>query len=89
MLSFGSCRVVLPSNRALYITFIGCVVSLNLGVVLITLSLSSHTGYASSPHGASVDAFYVTEISQFAYRVYDSYLQSPFTLCSCLKEFEA
>ena len=35
---FGSCRVVSPSSRALYITSIGWVVSMNLGVVVITLS---------------------------------------------------
>ena len=60
---FGSCRVVLPSNRALYITSIAWVVSLNLGVVLITLSLSPLASYASSPHGASVDSSYVIEMS--------------------------
>ena len=60
---FGSCRVVSPSNRALYIASIGWVVSLTLGAVLVTLSLSSLIGYASSPDGASVDASYVTEMS--------------------------
>ena len=68
----GIYRVVLPSNRALYITFIGWVVSLTLGAVLVTLILSPPTSYASSPHAASVDASYVTEMSQFACRVYDS-----------------
>ena len=44
MLSFGSCRVVSPSNRALYITSIGWVYSLNLGAILVYLSLSPPTG---------------------------------------------
>ena len=44
MLSFGSCRVVSPSNRALYITSIGWVNSLNLGAVLFYMSLSPPTG---------------------------------------------
>ena len=35
---FGSIQVVFPSNRALYITSIGWVVSMTLGVVLVTLS---------------------------------------------------
>ena len=35
MLSFGNCRVVSPSNRALYITSIGWVYSLTLGAVLV------------------------------------------------------
>ena len=34
---FGSYRVESPSNRALYITSIGWVVSMTLGAVLITL----------------------------------------------------
>ena len=76
---FGSYRVVSPSNRALYITFIGWVISLNLGVVLITLSLSPLAGYTSNPHGASLDASCVTEMSHFAYQVHVSYLQPPFT----------
>ena len=70
MLSFGSCRIVSPSNRALYITSIGWIISLTLGVVLVTLSLSPLTGYASSPHGASVDVSCVTKMSQFVYRVH-------------------
>ena len=78
-----------PSNRALYITSVGWVISLNLGVVLVTLSLSPSTSYASSPHGASVDESYVKEMSQFAYRVHASYPQSPVSLCSCSKEDEA
>ena len=41
---FGNSQVVPPSNRALYITSIGWVNSLNLGVVLISLSLSPLTG---------------------------------------------
>ena len=60
---FGSCQVMSPLNRALYITSIGWVVSLNLGVVLVTLSFSPLTGYASSPYGASLDASYVIEMS--------------------------
>ena len=52
-------------NRALYITSVGWVNSLNLGVVLVNLSLSPPIGYASSHHGASVDAYCVTEMSQF------------------------
>ena len=66
------------SNIALYITSVGWVISLNLGAVLITLSLSPPTGYASSPQGAFVDSSSITEMSQFAYRVHVSYLQSPF-----------
>ena len=86
---FGSSWVVSPSNRALYITSIGWVISLILGVVLITLSLFPPTGYPYSPHGASVDASYVTEMSQFAYWVHATYLHSPLSLCSCSKEVEA
>ena len=78
-----------PLNRALQITSIGWVVSMTLGVVLVTLSLSLPISYASSHHGASVDASYVTEMSQFSYQVHVSYLQSPFALCSCSKEVEA
>ena len=78
-----------PSNRALYITSVGWVISLTLGVVLVTLSLSPPTGYAFGPHGAYVDASCVTYMSQFAYRVHVSYLQSPLALFSCSKEFEA
>ena len=78
-----------PSNKALYITFVGWIVSLTLGAVLVTLSLSPLTGYAPSPHGASVDSSYVTNISQFAYQVHASYLQSPFSLFSCSKEVES
>ena len=75
---FGISRVLSPSNRALYITSIGWVISLTLGVVLITLSLSPLTGYASSPHGAFVDSSCVKEMSPFAYPVHAAYLQSPF-----------
>ena len=64
---FCSNRVMSPSNIALYITSIGWVISLTLGVVLVTMILSPPNGYASSPHGASVDSSYVMEISQFAY----------------------
>ena len=56
-----------PSNRALYITSIGWVISFTLGFVLVTLSLSPLTGYASSLYGASIDVSYVTEMYQFAY----------------------
>ena len=77
---FGSCRVMSPSNRALYITSIGWVVSLTLGAVLITLSLSPSNGCASSSYGASVDASCVAEISQFVYRVYASFIQSPYAV---------
>ena len=86
---FGSSRVMSPSNRALYITSIGLVIILNLGAILITLSLSRLTGYASSPHGPSVDDSCFTEMSHFAYPVHDTYLQSPISLCSCSKELEA
>ena len=84
---FGSCRVMSPSNKSLYITSIGWVVSVTLGAILITLSFSPPTSYASSPYGASVNASHVAEMSPFAYQVYVSYLQSPFSLCSCSKEF--
>ena len=57
---FVSSGVVSPSNITLYITSLVWVVSLTLGVVLITLILSPSTGYASSPHGASIDASCVT-----------------------------
>ena len=69
----GSSRVLSPSNRALHITSIGWDFSLTLGSILVNLSLSPLTGYASSPHGASVDASYVTEMCQFSYRVHVSY----------------
>ena len=78
-----------PSNRALYITSVGWVIIMTLGVVLVTLILSPLTGYASSPYGASIDDSCVTKMSQFSYRVHATYLQSPFTLCSYLKEVEA
>ena len=55
-------------------TSIGWVIRLTLGAILITLSLSPPTGYVFGPHGASVDASYVTEMSQFAYRVHVAYL---------------
>ena len=71
---FGGSRVMSPLYRAMYITSIGWVISFNLGVVLITLSLCPLIGYTSSPHGASVDASYVTKISQFTYRVHASSL---------------
>ena len=38
---FGSRRVMLPSNRALYITSVGWVYSLTLGVVLVLSDFSS------------------------------------------------
>ena len=41
---FVSSRVVSPSNKALYITFVGWVNTLTLGAVLISLSLSPPTG---------------------------------------------
>ena len=37
MLSFGIYRVVSPSNKALYIPSIGWVISMTLGVILVTL----------------------------------------------------
>ena len=40
---FGSSRFMSPSNRALYITSVGWVISLTLGVVLITPILSPPT----------------------------------------------
>ena len=77
---FGSSWVVFPSNRALYITFIGWVNSLTLGVVLIFLSLSPPTCWASKPYRAFVDASYVAEMSQFVYRVYAAFIQSPYAV---------
>ena len=59
---FSSIRVMAASNGALYITSIGWVVSMTLGVVLITLSFSPPTGYASSPYGACVNALCVAEM---------------------------
>ena len=44
MLSFGSCQVMSPLNRAMYITSIGWVYSLTLGAILVYLSLSPPTG---------------------------------------------
>ena len=41
-ITFASCRVVSPSNRTLYITSIGWVVSMNLGVVIVPLSFIYH-----------------------------------------------
>ena len=41
MLSSGSFRVVFPSNKALYITSVGWVCSLNLGAVLILFEFIS------------------------------------------------
>ena len=49
--------------EALYIISVGWVIILTLGVVLVTLILSPPTGYASNPHGASVDASCVTKMS--------------------------
>ena len=37
-ITFGSCRVVFPSNKAAYITSIGWFISMTLGLVIITLS---------------------------------------------------
>ena len=63
-----------PLNRALYITSVGWVYSLTLGAVLIYLSLSPLTGYASNPYGAYIDASYVIEMSQFVYQVYATFI---------------
>ena len=41
---FGSIRVVSPSNKVLYITSVGWVCCLTLGVVLVSLSLPPSTG---------------------------------------------
>ena len=41
---FGRIRVMSPSNIALYITSIGWVNSLNLGAILVSLSLPPPTG---------------------------------------------
>ena len=86
---FRSSRVMSASNGALHITSVGWVVSLTLGAVLVTLCLTPPTGYASSPHGVSIDASCVMERSQFAYQVHVSYLQSPLALCSCSNEVES
>ena len=86
---FGSSWVVSPSNRELYITSIVWVVSMALGVVLVTLHFSPPSGYASSPYGTSVDASCVIDFSHFSYQVYATYLQSPFSLFSCSKEVES
>ena len=48
MLSFGSCRVVSPLNKALYITSIGWVYSLTLGSVLVLYEFIS-TNWLSFP----------------------------------------
>ena len=69
-----------PSNRAQYIKSIGWVVSMTSGVVLITLSFSPPSDYASSPYGAYVDASCVTEMSQCVYRVYATLIQSPYAV---------
>ena len=74
-----------PSNRALYITSIGWVNSLNLGAVLVYLSLSPPAGYASSPYGAFVYASCIAEMSQFVYRVYVAFIQSPYTIILLFK----
>ena len=41
---FGSSRVMLPSNRALHITYVGWIISLTLGVVIVTMSLTPLIG---------------------------------------------
>ena len=71
---FGSSQFISPLSRELYITSVGWVINLTLGAILISPSLSPLTGYASSPHGASVDASCFTEMSQFTYRVHAAYL---------------
>ena len=67
--AFESCR--LRTEHLYHIYWLGY--SLTLGAVLIYLSLSPPNGQASNPHGASVDASYVAEMSYFVYRVYASF----------------
>ena len=78
-----------PSNIALYITSIGWVIILNLGVVIVTMSLSPPSGYGFGHHGAYVDASYVTYMSQFLYRFHAAYPSHHSPLFSCSKEVEA
>ena len=57
---FGNSRVMSPSNRSLYITSVGWVISLTFGSVLVTLSLSPRIGYASG----LMEPLLITPVSQ-------------------------
>ena len=71
-------RVAFEQSTVYHIRWLGF--SLNLGAVLVYLSLSPPTGYASSPYGASIGASCVIEMSQFLYRVYAAGIQSPYVV---------
>ena len=67
-----SSRFAFEQSTVYHIHWLGY--SLTLGAVLVYLSLSPPTGYASSPYGASIDASCVIEMSQFVYRVYATFI---------------
>ena len=73
-----SSRVAFEHSTIYHIHWLGY--SLNLGAVLVYLSLSPPTDYASSPYGASIGASCVIEMSQFLYRVYAACIQSPYAV---------
>ena len=66
-ITFGSCQVVSPSNRALYIPSIGWVISMSLGYVLITLSfLHQLEPLSMPPMSQSCPNFHVESLSPFS-----------------------
>ena len=90
MLSFGSCRVVSPSNRALYITSVGWVYSLTLGAVLI-LSEFISTNWLSfqSPWSLYRCLLCHRDVPVLYIESMLPTLSHHLPLCSCSKEFEA
>ena len=71
-------RVAFEQSTVYHIRWLGY--SLTLGALLVYLSLSPPTGYASSPYGASIGASCIIEMSQFLYRVYATFIQSPYAV---------
>ena len=73
-----SSRAAFEQSTVYHICCLGYI--LTLGAVLVYPSLSPLTGYASSPYGASIGASCVIEMSQFLYRVYAAFIQSPYAV---------
>ena len=73
-----SSRAAFEQSTIYHIHWLGY--SLTLGAVLVIWVLSPPTGYASSPYGASIDASCVIEMSQFVYRVFAAFIQSPYAV---------
>ena len=80
MLSFGSCRVMSPSNKALYITSVGWVYILNLGAVLVLSEFISIDWLSFQSLWSLSWSSCVIEMSQFVDRVYAAFIQSPYAI---------